>query len=48
MDNNDNKKKKSLTQVVGGICGTVFFACLALCAMAITVALTYKFIFWLF
>jgi 1,4-dihydroxy-2-naphthoate octaprenyltransferase len=40
-------EKKTLSYWIGHICGTVVLACLAICIMAIVVALTYKFIFWL-
>lgn len=46
MDNNNNKK--SPAQIVGSICGTVIFACVAICLMAVAIALTCKFVMWLF
>lgn len=42
-----NKNKKTPAQMLGYICGTVVIGCLAICIMAIAIALTAKFIFWL-
>lgn len=44
---NENKSNKPASYWFGRVCGTVVVGCLAICVMAIAVALTYKFILWL-
>lgn len=44
---NEKKEEKTLAQRIGSLLGTVIVGCVAICLMAIAIALTAKFILWL-
>ena len=44
---NNNENKNTVSYKIGQMVGTVVVSALALCAIAVVVALTAKFIFWL-